>query len=149
MQHLPDEEMLVTSNQDTIVLTNQRIHMSDKQWGRTYQITIFLENISSIEVLYKSNPLFIIIAGFCFLIGLLAMPQAQQSGATIPFGSFMVSIIFLILWVFSRTRQVSVASNGGGNLQFRVDGMSTLAATDFVDKVIHAKATRAVQLLNI
>ncbi len=64
MQHLPDEEILVTSNQDTIVLTNQRIHMSDKQWGRTYQITIFLENISSIEVLYKSNPLFIIIAGF-------------------------------------------------------------------------------------
>ena len=149
MQHLPDEEVLVTSNQDTIVLTNQRIQMSDKEWGKTYQITIFLENISSIEVLYKSNPLFLVIAGLCLLFGLLALPQAQANGSNISIGGFVVGIIFLILWFFSRSRQVSIASNGGSKLHFRVDGMSAPEVTDFIDKVIHAKAIRTVKLLNI
>lgn len=149
MQLLPDEEILVTSNEDMIILTSRRIQLSSKEWGKSYQITIFLENISSIEVLYKSIPLFLVIAGFCFLIGLLTLSQAQTNGATLPFGSFIVGIIFLIVWLYSRNHQVSIASNGGGKINFRVDNMKALAVADFIDKVILAKAKRVQYLHNI
>jgi len=149
MQLLPDEEILVSSNQDTVVLTNQRVHHADKEWGRSHQITIFLENISSIEMLYKSNPIFLVVAIFCFLLGFYAMQQTQTNGGNLPTISFVVGVVLLAFWFYSRTRQVSISSNGGGKLNFRVDGMKADAVEEFVDKVIHAKAKRAGYLLNV
>ena len=51
-----NEEILVTTNQDKIVLTSQRVHLNDKDWGRSYHVALFLESISFIENIYKSNP---------------------------------------------------------------------------------------------
>ncbi len=59
MKLLPNEEKLITSNEDRIILTNFRITKRDEIWGKSYRISIFLEDISSIEVHFKSNCIFL------------------------------------------------------------------------------------------
>lgn len=55
MKLLPNENKLLTLNEDKIILTNLRIQMTDSVWGQSFSISIFLEDISSIESKYKSN----------------------------------------------------------------------------------------------
>jgi hypothetical protein len=144
MQLLPDEEILVTSNQDKIILTSQRVHLSDKQWGRSYQITLFLENISSIENVYKSNPAFLVVAGLSLAVGLITVEREYEGGMA--FAAFTIALVFLVLWLNSRSHVVTISSNGGGKLNFLVAGMSEGEVQDFVDKVEAAKAGRMKQL---
>jgi hypothetical protein len=149
MQLLRDEEILVTSNQDKIILTNQRIQLSDKEWGRSYQITIFLENVSSIEMVYKNNPFLLLLAAACLLIGLFASSPAHEIDTSLQNGCFIFSIIFLVFWFYSKNRMVTIASNGGSKLNFRVTGMKTPDAAEFIDKVIAAKAARTKYFLGV
>jgi hypothetical protein len=149
MQLLSDEEILVSSNQDKIILTNQRIHQSDKQWGRSYQITLFLENISSIEALYKSNLILLVLAVVTFLAGLFAPAEGYMNDGTIRFGCFMFSIIFLAFWFYSKQQTVTIASNGGSKLNINVEKMSSASVVEFVDKVMAAKAERAEYLIRV
>lgn len=145
MQLLPDEELLVISNQDKVKLTSQRVQLTDKEWGRSYEITIFLENISSIENVYKSNPLLLLIAALGLVVALVTYNRTYDRGLT--FGGFAASVIFLLLWLNSRRHVVTISSNGGGKLNFPIDGMSEAAVQDFVDKVNVAKAGRMNQLI--
>jgi hypothetical protein len=140
MQLLPDEEILVTSNQDKVVLTSQRIHLKDKEWGRSYQITLFLENISSIENVYKNNPLFLVIAALGLVVGLATVDREYEGG--VAFGAFTVAVVFLLLWLNSRRHVVTISSNGGGKLNFLVERMGEAEVQDFLDKVETAKAGR-------
>lgn len=144
MQLLPDEEILVASNQDKVILTDQRVHLTDKQWGRTYQMTLFLENISSIENVYKSNPIFLVVAGLSLVVGLVTVEREYEGG--VPFAAFTVALVFLVLWLNSRSHVVTISSNGGGKLNFLVAGMSEMEVQGFVDKVETAKARRIKQL---
>jgi hypothetical protein len=50
MKKLENENVILTSNNDKVILTDHRIHMKVKDWGIDYSIGIFLEDISSIEV---------------------------------------------------------------------------------------------------
>lgn len=143
MQLLANEEVIVSSNQERIVLTNQRIHQADKEWGRSYLITVFLEDISSIEMLYKSNPVFLVLAAVSFAFGVLVTPPSDRGEATYRFGGVMVAIVFLILWLYSKRQVVMIASNGGSRVNFRVDAMKKLEVEWFINKVISAKSERA------
>jgi hypothetical protein len=144
MQLLPAEENLVTSNQDKLILTNQRIHLTDKQWGRSYQITIFLENIASIENVYKSNPVYLLIMAGCLLLALATASRELDEKVSI--GSFVAAVICLLLWNSSRRHVVTISSNGGGTLNFSVEGMGDDQVQDFIDKVEAAKGARMNQL---
>ena len=64
MKLLQNEEKLITSEEDRMILTNYRITKRDEIWGKSYKISIFLEDISSIEVHFKSNIVFLIILKF-------------------------------------------------------------------------------------
>lgn len=46
MYLLTNEIEILSSNENKVILTNQRIHLEDKEWGHSYNITIFLEDIS-------------------------------------------------------------------------------------------------------
>ena len=144
MQLLPNEEGLVTSNQDRIILTNQRIHQTAKQWGRSYQITIFLENISSTENVYKSNPLYLAVSALGLVIGMTTYDRAFDGN--LAYGAFVIAVVFLLLWVNSRRHAVTISSNGGAKLNFLVEGMADEQVQDFIQKVEAAKAARMNQL---
>jgi hypothetical protein len=146
MQLFPNEQRLVASDQDKVLLTNYRISRTDKEWGRSYQITIFLENISSVEKIYQSNPLLVVVAVVCFLLGLMILAQGRDSNGNLGFGSFALALIFFIFWLISKRQVVTITSAGGSKLNFRVDGMNAAQVEGFIDDVQAAQAARIKEL---
>lgn len=146
MKLLTDEEVLLTSNNDKIILTNQRISMTEKSSGQAFSIGIFLEDISSIETKYRSFIIFIVFGVISVLGGLYASSNSYHSnGGEILLG-FILGAMFLALWFFSRRHIVSIGSKGRSSLNFMVQGMSKDEINDFVYKVSQAKLNRVNQL---
>lgn len=147
MMLLSNESELVSSNEGKIILTNQRIHMSDKEWGNEYNITIFLEDISSIEMHYKSNMIFFmlgVVAGlFCFY----SYASGNDSGAG---GiSLIATIVLFVLYWVSRKHIVSITSHGGKALNFEAASLPEYEMQKFLAKVQEAKLQRIDQLRNL
>lgn len=145
MQLLSNEETLVTSESERLILTNQRIRLKDKQWGRSHTVIIFLEDISSIENLYKSNILYLVLAGIGLLVGVIALDDRYNSN--IRNGAFIAGIVFVLLWLNSRKHVVTISSDGGAKLNFFVEGMGETEVEEFLDNVSSAKAARVLDLM--
>ena len=143
MKLLPNEEKLITSNADKIVLTDHRIQMTDSVWGKTFTISIFLEDISSIETKYKSKILFIILGAICVLGGVyIAGEYSADEGIAL----LILGVIFFAVWWFTRKHIVSISSDGGSSLNFMVHGTGKEKIQDFVHSVSVAKQKRVNQL---
>jgi hypothetical protein len=145
MQLLPNEETLVTSESERLILTTRRIRLKDKQWGRSHTVIIFLEDISSIENLYKSNILFLALAACGLFAGVLFFNDG--SNTEIRNGGFIAGILFLLLWLNSRTHVVTISSNGGAKLNFVVEAMGESDVEEFLYNVSLAKAKRVEDLI--
>jgi len=140
MKLLTNEKILVSSNADKIVLTDHRIQMTDKSLGQAFTISIFLENISSIEIKYKSNIALLILAGLAIIGGGIL---AQQQGPNNLFISgAIVGIVLIALWWFTRKHIISITPNGGSSLDFIVQGMREEQINEFVHNVSQAKLNR-------
>lgn len=145
MNLFPGEEYLVRSNNERLVLTTHRIELSSKDWGASYRNTLFLEDISSIEVRYTSLSLALIIGVILIVGGFMWAAQADVqlfNAATIG-GGFAV-----LIYILSRRHVVSICPNGGHALNFEVGSMSSEEINDFVDKVQLAKAARRNAISN-
>ncbi|MEI6142597.1 MAG: hypothetical protein WCP85_25195 [Mariniphaga sp.] len=136
MTLLPNEAKIITSDDEKIILTNHRIQMTDSVWGQSFFISIFLEDISSITIKYKSNIIFIILTAFC------ALGSAYYQA---PMGLVPTLIFFAVFW-FTRKHVISISSNGAASLIFQVEGMDDKKISDFVYEVSLAKQTRVNQL---
>jgi hypothetical protein len=147
MKLLPNEEKLVSSNDDKIVLTNHRIQMTDSVWGQSYTISISLENISSIEIKYKSNIILLVLGALSVLAGLYAASENRDSDSML--GGIALGLGFFALWWFTRKHIVSISSNGGSSLDFMVQGMGEERIADFIYKVSLAKQARTNQLAKL
>jgi len=144
MNLLSNETVLVRSNDDKIILTNLRIHLTSRKFGRSYQITVFLEDISSIENVYKSNIYYLILAVLSFFLGIVNSTNRDNVPGI--YGGFILGGIFLSLWLSTRGHQVSFCSKGGSALNFFVDQMDDQQVEDFIHKVEEARLLRLKQL---
>ena len=150
MTLLPNEHEVLTSNENKIILTNQRIHMTDKEWGRSFSITLFLEDISSTQILYKSNFFFLIIALLNLLFSIYIFLTSGEYYEMTPLKvSFVVGLLFLVLWWFSRRHIISIYSDGGKPLEFMINKMPDEQIQHFFDKVQLAKAERMAELFKL
>ena len=143
MTLLPNEQEIVTSNGNKVILTNLRIQMNDSNWGSSYSIEIFHEDISYVETRYKSNIVFLILGCLGILYGLYA--ASQSYGESLNAG-FILGAVFLIMWWFSRRHVISISSDGGSSLNFEVGQMSREQIDNFISKVQTAKLRRVNQL---
>jgi len=142
MKLLQNEEGLIASNAGKINLTTHRIFMKDEIWGNSYSISIFLEDISSVEIKFKSNPIIMILGVLACLAGFFAGKQAI-------IGGIVVGCILIAIWWFTRKHVIIVSSNGGSNLSFIVEGMSEDKINDFTDSIQEAKLKRVNQLYKV
>lgn len=136
MKLLPNEEKLITSNADQVVLTDHRILLNERVWGRAYTNSIFLEDISSIETEYKSNPLLLILATLCILGGIYLDSVSYHSRGNALIGCIL-GVFLLAIWWFGRNHIVSIEPNGGSALRFAVWGKIEIG--DFIHQVSVAK----------
>ncbi len=143
MKLLPNEDRLLSSNGDKVILTNYRILMTESVWGQSFSISIFLEDISSIETKYKSNIFLLIIGAICVLVGFYS---ATNGGGQAMVIGVVIGGIFFAIWWFTRKHIISISSNGGALLNFMVQGMDDDIINNFVYRVSLAKLTRVNQL---
>jgi len=147
MMLLSNEEELVSSNGGKIILTNQRIHQDDRAWGSAYSITIFLEDISSIEMRYSSNMMFLILGIIAALFCSYSfMSDSDGSPAGI---SLIATIGFFVLYWMSRKHIVSITSHGGKALNFEAASLPEYEMQKFLSRVQEAQMQRRDQLRSL
>jgi hypothetical protein len=144
MHLLSNESVLVRSNDDKIILTNLRVHMTSRKYGRNYQVTVFLEDISAIHNVYRSNTYYLFLAVLSFFWG--AANSTSRENIPGIYAGIILGGIFLSLWLSTRGHQVTFFSRGGGSLSFFVDQMSDEQIEDFIHKVEEARLQRIKQL---
>jgi hypothetical protein len=143
MKLLTNEHILVSSDKEKVILTNQRIQLNNRSWGQAYSINIFLEDISSVETKYRSY-LILVLLGLISVAG--GVYLAEIEGSESLYVGFALGGFFLLVWWLTRTNVISITPNGGSSLNFVVKGMSDDKITDFVFNVSQAKLDRVNQL---
>ncbi|MCO5247704.1 MAG: hypothetical protein M9887_01975 [Chitinophagales bacterium] len=142
MKLLENEEELLRSNNNEVVLTNRRIWMEKILSGQSYYIDMFLENISTVEVRYKSKLWLLIVGILCIAAGLYL-----GSGAI--FLGLSVGAILIALWWLTRLYVIAVTSHGGVALNISAKGISESKIHDLIHDIAKAKQTRVNSLYRV
>ena len=130
MTLLPNEEKLIISNDEKVILTTHRIRMADSYWYNSFSIVIFLEDISSIETKHRGNILILIFSCLEILSGFYF--SWQKYGYSPLNFNFIGGIFLLLFWWFSRKHIVSISTRGDRALNFQVDQMSKAQIENFI-----------------
>src|SRR6218665_2541364 len=141
MKLLPEEKQLF-SVLNEIILTTHRIQLNEPGfWGKqSFAISIFLEDISSIELKYKGKLWLLRLVGVCVFCGVCGYIGNED---TTRVGGFFLAGILLIIWQLTRQRTISISSHGGTSLNFTVQYINDENIDDFLYKIMLAKQTRA------
>lgn len=141
----PNETAILTSDNNKVVLTNLRISGDFKEWGYSHRIFIYLKDISSIQLIYRSAILLIVFAVVSGLFGLWASSQRymEQQGSV----GIIVGVVCFLLWWVTRRRVIAIYPDGGKPLLVSANMMKEQAINDFLEKVQLAKSER-IWMLN-
>ncbi len=95
-----------------------------------------LEKISSIEIHYKSKVLLLIVGIILGIAGLFV--GINNEGMAMVLG-FVLSGLFILIYLLTRKYVISIASDGGANINFQTKGMKREFLLDFINKIEKAK----------
>lgn len=129
---LDNEHVITQSDGDVITLTDLRLRYSDLQWGKAHIVSLLLEKISSIEMHYRSNTIFVILAILSIAGGLIAGFNGDEEFIGIGIGA---GVVLIILYLFSRKHYLTISSDGGGKIHFHTKGMKRENVLDFMNQL--------------
>lgn len=125
---LPGEQIVLSSDNDVLVLTNKRVRYDFTSWGQSNLIGITLDSIASCGLITKTFPFLLILAAVAVLAAF------TQRGSEM-FGLFIVAAVLVAVYFFTRKAVISVASNGGQEILVPTKGMARDAVIKFVEAV--------------
>lgn len=131
------EEILLSSDDKTITLTNKRLRQNESSTGRAHITSIHLEKISSIEIHYKSWVLILILGILLAIGGSLLLTQGESELST---GAYILGGIFVLIYFITRRHLITVASGGGAKINMIAKGMKRENVLDFVNRIENAKS---------
>jgi len=134
-EFLLDKEIIITSAEDDkIVLTSYRIRQQSAEGNDL--VSIMLDNVSSIQVTYHAQPLWLVAAA----IGLLATFWFSQGAMEIWISTLLLSLIAVIIFIISRKHRVRIAASTA-SINFDTKGLNRNAVYTFVSQVEQARLT--------
>ncbi len=116
MKLLPNEEQLFISKNKKMILTNHRVQMVESEWGQSSSITIFLEDISSIEKKFKSDIWLLILAPLIILSGFFLGSFYVSEIATL--AGIALGFLCLGIWWATRKRLISISSKSPAEMSY-------------------------------
>ncbi|MCC6372967.1 MAG: hypothetical protein IT236_18335 [Bacteroidia bacterium] len=131
------EQIISSSNDKKVTLTNQRLLKLEKGFGNARSISIHHSKISSVEIKYISWPWALIIGIFLLIVGLL------NSTLRLDYTTFLgilIGTFFILLYFLSRRHLITITSDGGTRLNIQTKGMSSDDVLAFVNKMEYAKS---------
>lgn len=138
---LKGESILSYSDGGLVTLTSHRIRYEHKVWGGSNIISIMLEKVSSVQIIYISYPWLWIMGVLVGVIGMLAS-QSRNGGSTEMVIAFFIAFFLIIGYFLSRRHICSITSDGGTKIIFRTENMTTESMIEFMNKIESAKSER-------
>lgn len=129
---LPGEQVVLSSDNDVLTLTNMRVRYDSVVWGQSNLIGITLGSVASCGLITKSYPFLLILAVVAVLAGV-----SQGSGRM--WGLVFIAAIFVVAYFVTRKAVLSVASNGGQEIMVPTKGMNREAIIKFIEAVEREK----------
>ena len=102
MNLLPNETILRESSGKTLVLTTHRIRHTTQATGSASVRSIMLEELASCSLFKTSQPIFLILAAICAIIGLLTTGAARSPAPLI--GGLVLGGIFVLIYFLVNSR---------------------------------------------
>ena len=114
---------------DNVGLTNEQVYQVYSQLGQEYFISIFLKDVSSIELGYTSHPILILLA---LILGFGIYFYFQSTGM-----AWTVGIILMIIYFVTRQSVLRISSHGNNKIVHHIN--SNNRVKEFIKQVIEAK----------
>lgn len=143
MNLLPNETVLRESSGKTLVLTTHRVRHTTQGTGNVSVRSIMLEELASCALFKTSQPIFLIIAGICSVLGLLITLSGRSAEPLI--GALILGGIFVIIYFASQQQTIAFAS-AGTTIRINAGGMKLEAAKEFIEIAEQAKNARFLLL---
>jgi len=133
-----DEKIIDQYDKGNIILTSYRIiYLVDKFENYNF-ITIPMHKVSSVELQYLSNKKYLIFAGvFVFLSFMLAVYPLEIAVLKGVISGIVVllSIICILLYLFSRKLTLIITSDGLSKIEFSINGIPNINLQIFIDRI--------------
>lgn len=139
-QFFEGEQLITQSDDKTLTLTNQRLRYNSSNYSNAHIVSIMLNNISSIEIHYKSSVLMLII-GVLLVIGGVIMGASDQGEAFV--AGVGLGCLFVLFYFLTRKHVITISSDGGSKINFQTKGMKREILLDFINKIELAKSNMA------
>lgn len=125
------EQVIISSDNNTITLTNMRIRKELRSWGNSFNQSILLQHITSCEVKHKSNPIFLILSAISILASVYYYSQPYgESQGQIP---LLFAAAFALIYFLDR-RSYIVIGSPSTKMYIKVSGGRT-SSLDFISSV--------------
>ncbi|EHO40471.1 hypothetical protein Calab_0833 [Caldithrix abyssi DSM 13497] len=129
---LPDEQVILESDNKILTLTNKRIRYDYEKMGGSDFISITLDSVSSCGLETKSYPVFLVLA-FISMFGVFVLESDGKIFA------FVLFLLFIFIYFITRKAFFIISSNGGQNIQLPASSMSRSAIIEFLETVENEK----------
>ncbi|MDO8789193.1 MAG: hypothetical protein Q7J42_14070 [Sulfuritalea sp.] len=129
---LPGEHVVMSSDNDILILTNKRVRYDSVVWGQSNLIGITLSSVASCGLVTKSFPFLLIFAVFALLVAF------NQSGGP-QWGLLLAAAVLVVAYFVTRKAVISVASKGGQEILVPTKGMNREAILGFIEAVEREK----------
>lgn len=128
MKLLPSEEIISKSESGILILTTYRLRYAEKGEHSSDFSSVMLESISSVEVKYLSQPIYLVLGVIFTLGGFSLMQQGEEFGIV----SIAIGLGFGIGFFLSRRHSLVITANGGEKISFQTRGMKKEKIQDIV-----------------
>lgn len=130
---LPEEQIVISSGNDELVLTNKRLRYDSKEFGKSNFLSMTLSSVASCGLVTKSQPILLLIS-----IILAALAISIGDGEATATG-LAISVLFTLIYFGTRKAVLSIASTGGREIMVSVQGMKREELIRFVNTVENLK----------
>lgn len=139
MNDLPDEKLLIESDNKVLVLTTHRVRYDTVGKGsgwtdRNELVSIMLEELAACAIVRTNYPILLLLA----LVGVLIL--LLVNGGAI--AGIVLTILSLGGFLASQRQVLLLVSSGGVRIQVSIASMSLQAVREFIDEVEKAKNQR-------
>ena len=134
---LPDEEVVVTSDDNKTILTNIRLIVNDN----AYSGSLFLEEISSVSVSYYSDVYYLLL-GVVFVFCVEQFLFTFQNNVSFLTMQLLSCAIVVLLWWFFRRAKIIVSPKNGQSIIIMVNRKAFSKIPDFIYQIESGKSKR-------
>lgn len=135
---LQGETVLMSSDNNTLVLTNYRVRYDAKEGGASRYIGITLDAVSSCGLVTRSHPILLILAAIAVFGGFAGFMGRMNGDSYLAFG-LVIGAILLLAYFLARSAVFSISSNGGEAIVVPAKGMAREKIVEFLQAVEDAK----------